>query len=63
MAERNKASLRRESVFDRGTARGVGLGQGDSAMLPNPLLLKERWERAQGHDKLEVPAFLRRQMD
>jgi cell division protein FtsZ len=61
-AEKGRPQPRREGM-DRFAGRtGIGLGSLEGS-VPNPLLLKDRWERAQGHDKLEVPAFLRRQMD
>jgi len=61
-ADRHRMNYRREGGFERG-ARAGALATAEPVNLPNPHLLKERWERAQGHDKLEVPAFLRRQMD
>jgi cell division protein FtsZ len=61
-AERHKSPHRREAGYDR-IGRGHSVTATESSLLPNPLLLKERWERAQGQEKLEVPAFLRRQMD
>ena len=63
-ADRHRMNYRREAAFERGARSGAGaLATAEPVNLPNPHLLKERWERAQGHDKLEVPAFLRRQMD
>ena len=41
----------------------VPVSQADPVGAPTAALLKERWERSQGHDKLEVPAFIRKQMD
>jgi hypothetical protein len=62
-ADRHRMNYRRDAAFERGPRAGAGLATAEPVNLPNPHLLKERWERAQGHDKLEVPAFLRRQMD
>ncbi|HET9234862.1 MAG TPA: hypothetical protein VFP10_12040 [Candidatus Eisenbacteria bacterium] len=63
--DRHRMPYRREAAYERGGRLGqaVGVATAEPVQLPNPHLLKERWERAQGHDKLEVPAFLRRQMD
>ncbi len=39
------------------------VSESDPVGAPTAALLKERWERSQGHDKLEVPTFIRKQMD
>jgi|RhiMetdeSRZDD1v2_1073273.scaffolds.fasta_scaffold03259_3 cell division protein FtsZ len=62
-ADRHRMNFRRDAAFDRGSRTGERVLTAEPVTAANPHLLKERWERAQGHDKLEVPAFLRRQMD
>jgi cell division protein FtsZ len=66
MEERSRPGLRRGGrPVDRFGGR-IPLGLGDRPGRdsgPAPSLLKDRWERAQGQERLDVPAFIRKQMD
>jgi cell division protein FtsZ len=57
--ERPRARARRDPLMPG----HVPVSQADPVGAPTAALLKERWERSQGHDKLEVPTFIRKQMD
>jgi cell division protein FtsZ len=57
--ERQRPRASRDPV----TSRRVPVGEADPVSAPTAAMLKDRWERAQGHEKLEVPAFIRKQMD
>jgi len=65
VTERPRARAKREGAGERYGRRlpAAGVADPEGPSLSGPAFLKERWERAQGHDKLEVPAFIRKQMD
>jgi len=54
--------LKRPSPLDQ---LGMRVSESEDAetRLSAPSFLKDRWERAHSHDPLEVPAFIRKQMD
>jgi hypothetical protein len=56
-------AYRRSPAGTRYPGRGSAGGESEPTLPPNPALLRERWERAHVHDRLEVPAFIRKQMD
>jgi cell division protein FtsZ len=48
---------------DSGLLGRLPLGEPDPVGATSQALVKDRWEKAQGLEKLEVPAFIRKQMD
>ena len=61
--ERSRPLVKRDPVMDRRHSGIPGLGGVETARPGSTALLKDRWEKAQGHEKLEVPAFIRKRMD
>jgi cell division protein FtsZ len=64
---RRRPQVRREPGYDYHASRRMPQGAAETDPAPAPragtAMLKDRWERAQGHESLEVPAFMRKQMD
>ncbi len=54
---------RGESALDRLMGRAADPDRGGDRPAPGPAYLRERWERVHGQESLDVPAFIRKQMD